>query len=158
MNYGFIMPWSLFIVFSLIMKWTAFPLTLRQRNTLFEKLIGTWEVRNRDQNFNEIGTQVPVPKIGTLFQTVVTPNRYSLRYIYFRYIKSKGDTTIRFSLPGKFADAQEVSLAKEEQVVNKCGWQFVPLRIHNQSCCTEQPLNWRGCCRRCQIPGGEGLD
>ena len=57
-------------------------------------------------------------------------------------------------LPGKFADIQQVSLTKVKQLVNKLGGQFVPSRVHDQPCCTEQPFASRGSGRRCEVPAG----
>ena len=70
---------------------------------------------------------------------------------------SETDTYHGSLLPGKFADIQQVSLTKEKQLVNKLGGQFVPSRVHDQPCCTEQPFDSRGSGRRCEIPGGKGL-
>ena len=70
---------------------------------------------------------------------------------------SETDTYHGSLLPGKFADIQQVSLTKVKQLVNKLGGQFVPSRVHDQPCCTEQPFDSRGSGRRCEIPGGKGL-
>ena len=47
------------------------------------------------------------------------------------------DTYHASLLPGKFADVQQVSLAKEKQLVHKLGGQFVPFRVHDEPCCAE---------------------
>ena len=70
---------------------------------------------------------------------------------------SETDTYHGSLLPGKFADIQQVSLTKVNQLVNKLGGQFVPSCVHDQPCCTEQPFDSRGSGRRCEIPGGKGL-
>ena len=70
---------------------------------------------------------------------------------------SETDTYHGSLLPGKFADIQQVSLMKVKQLVNELGGQFVPSRVHDQPCCTEQPFDSRGSGRRCEIPGGKRL-
>ena len=57
---------------------------------------------------------------------------------------SETDTYHGSLLPGKFADIQQVSLTKVNQLVNKLGGQFVPSCVHDQPCCTEQPFDSRG--------------
>ena len=65
MNCGFIKPWSL--IHSIFMYHNQSPLfrlldKLRKNgeHTIWKRLMGTKELRNRDPNFNEIGTPPPL--------------------------------------------------------------------------------------------------